>query len=170
MCFTGTTLKFSDAQQYTVIVDVVVLEKFSVGLELLGQQISLLLAQVDDSFVIEPVAVFEGNRRTQFLVGVLAASASICGPLEVVPNFNILIRVEHVCHDHEVDALDTGRPSKLDLVEANEARDHGVRVGKHVVVIVLHDRLEVLKLVMRDCLQHVEPICCVVKQRARLSC
>ena len=51
-----------------------------------------------------------------------------------------------------------------------EASYHGMRIGQHVIIIVLHYGLEVFELIMSDSLQHIEAIGCVVKQGPRLAC
>ena len=119
---------------------------------------------------MQPVTVLESHARRQHLVLLLATATAKCGPFQIVSHINVLRCVEDIGHDYEVYSLDSCRPRELDLVEAIEASDEGVRVRQHMIVIVLHDSFKVLEFVMRDSLEHILAIGCVVEERAGLAC
>jgi len=56
---TGTPSQLCDAKQHTIVVDVVILEEFSVSFDLLIEEVALFLADVNYSAVFKPVAIFQ---------------------------------------------------------------------------------------------------------------
>ena len=85
--------------------------------------------QVYQTLVLQPVQVFQSLSRGDNLACFLASQAAVSRPLEIIPHIDVLRSVEDICHDDEIDALDPRRPRKLDLMEADEASDHGMWVG-----------------------------------------
>ena len=97
---------------------------------------------------MQPVAIFECHSGAEDLVRLLARCTSISGSFEIVAHVNVLLGIEYVAHDNEVDSLNPGRPRELDLVQTIEASDEGMWIRQHMVVIVLHDGFEVIKLIV----------------------
>ena len=59
--FSWTALQLCDAQEHTVVIDVIVLEELCVCCELLCQDLALLRPDIDEPLIREPVAIFKGN-------------------------------------------------------------------------------------------------------------
>ena len=96
---------------------------------------------------VREVQVLQGDGALDLLFGALLGPPALLAPLEVVAAVDVAGGLEDVRHDHEVDAdLAPEGLAVLDLGQAEEARDQGVRVGHEVLVVVFEDRAEFVEL------------------------
>lgn len=152
-CSTG---QFANSDQQTVVnyFDLICLEEFDVDFHLLDQRILDVLVQVYLAPILVPVEIFQGNLGINHVVRLLPRGTAKFTTLQIIAYLNVQLCVEHVRHDDEVVSLEIHMSFGLilDLMQAQEASDQGLRVAQDVLIIIFQDAPKALVLLVVDCL------------------
>lgn len=92
-------------------------------------------------------------------------------PLDIIPLYNFLFRIEHICHNHEITFPYHFTLSIFlnQLMKPEEFSNKSLRVLFNIVIIVFKYCSQLLVLSIVYSLQHVLAISCIIEEWATLS-